>query len=216
MVIHSAANSDPILDCARLPSRAMTHPANPPDLITTREAIDFLQPLGIGRESTRKALHGGLAGPPVVTSWAHLWDRDRLRALPNRPRVEVDDLAPELDRGIFVARMGNTAIAPAGPWSTSLWLRILWELTIKEQGFVPLVVTLGGFVVDGANIIAVHESERLAGQRGEAGHFGQRTTFTLDAPGAWFAAFREHRLSTGSGTNWHWWEPRRGAPRASA
>jgi hypothetical protein len=182
-------------------------------LISAREAADLLAPLGIGRESTRRVLAFGLAGPAHETRSARLYDRDRVAALLGWPPVDLTGLDETVRAGVFVARLGNhvgtLAEAARGPWRISPWLRTRISMTQERQGFVPLVATIGGFVVLGADITGGVLHAPGAATIGRQP--GRTCTFTLTEPRTqprpWFDDFEGHRLPTGPGAAWRWWQP---------
>ena len=67
------------------------------------------------------------------------------------------------------------------PW-TCVWMRS----RIERHGYLPLVATLAGFVVSGADI----RDATTAG------------TLNLAEPGPWFRTFEGRRLTTGPGRSW--------------
>ena len=73
-------------------------------LISGREARALLETAGFSSRHARTALDSGLAGTPIRTRSAHLYDMARVRELAARRRIwwrEVHEVCPE---GIFVAR----------------------------------------------------------------------------------------------------------------
>ena len=98
--------------------------------MSAREAAERL---GTDRESARRALAAGLAGPGVRTRSAVLYDADRIEQL-----------------------------EAASRWfRRSPWTRMLIRHRARSRRFVPFVATLGGFVVLGADIVDVEVDDRL-------------------------------------------------------
>ena len=92
----------------------------------------------------------------------------------SRRRVNVDASDTDL-RAAIACGWGYS------PWTT-VWLRV----RIERHGAFPLVATVGGFVVAGANIEYVGTDGRL----------------DLAEAGDWFEPLRERRLVTGPGRDW--------------
>jgi len=155
-------------------------------LISAREAAELLAPLCVGRESTRRILASGLAGPGQATRASLLYEHELVAALRAWPLVEPSQLDDAVRGGVFVARLsgdlGGVAQAARGPWRISPWLRARISITQERQGFVPLVATIGR-------------------------QPGRTCTFTLADPGSWFAGIEGHRFPTGPGASWRWWQP---------
>jgi len=188
-------------------------------LISAREAADVLAPLGLSRESTRRVLRAGLAGVGQATKASFLYEHERVVALCEWPLVDPGRLDAAVHGGVFVARLGagldvgqhaspdHWRNASRGPWRVSPWLRARMSITLERQSFVPLVATMGGFVVLGADITGgvLHPG----GEATIGDQPGRTCTFTLAEPGAWFRGFEGHRFPTGPGAAWRWWQPGR-------
>jgi hypothetical protein len=166
-----------------------------PVLISGRQATTVLFQAGLTRRQARRVLDTGLAGSPHRTAGSHLYDADRVVGFAARPwltETEVDLLFP---RELFIARRDIDVSAPEDVqlsavrdnWDLSPWSRVLLRVRCAEHGFVPLVVTVGGFVVLGAEITDVF----VAAPR--------RAVLALRAPGDWFEPVRGIRLSSGPG-----------------
>lgn len=99
--------------------------------------------------------------------------------------------------------------AVRGPWPVSVWERIRIRTLIAEQGFVPFVATVCGFVAVGANITGVtarHPEGRITGD-GENWRGIPGADLDLAPPGPWFDLFRDTRMPGGRGAHWRLWRP---------
>jgi hypothetical protein len=104
----------------------------------------------------------------------------------------------ELDRccphGLFVARRDidltldrdRQAAALTDGWRYSIWTAVWLSVRIERYGSVPLVATVGSFVVLGADIVQVATGGQL----------------WLRDPGPWFGDLARRRLTTGPGRDW--------------
>ena len=178
-------------------------------LISARAACELLAWAGLARQQALLVLRTGLAGEPVLSSNALLYDDARVRALAARPAADPARLAMSCPRGLFVVRLGRRpgTEGPRGPWDLSPWTRVLLVHQIGVAGYFPLVVTVAGFVVEGAAIVGL--SSAASGFR-----TGRPATRLDVAPpdacqAAWFEALRGTRLALGRGGPWVLWEPRR-------
>jgi len=168
-------------------------------LISAREAAPLLRPLGLSRERARLVLATGIAGAGVRTAGALLYDEDRVRTLAARPPLTPGDITAACPHGVFVARLGpghrldltldaQARLEPAsGPWAMAL---AVWA-TVRAAAFlgrsIPLLATVGGVVVQGAEILDAHGA-------GEAGY-----RLVLDEPGRWCEPLLGRRWLPGRG-----------------
>ena len=162
-------------------------------LLTQRAATERLRSLGIGPRQARQVLDAGLAGEPLRTSTALLFDSERVEDLMRRPVLswaEVDEVCPS---GLLVARRSADQLQDA--WTLPLYARLEISRVAQADGQLPMVATTGGFVTDGAGIVDTH---------GEGTARGRRDTCRLDLvePTSWFRSFHERRLPTGPGRPW--------------
>lgn len=170
-------------------------------LISGRQAAGVLATLGLNLPQAQQVLRAGLAGEPLQTSNALLYEKDRVQALADRRGVRVDEVDAACPCGLVVVRLGRgqpmcvtsswaeRADLARGPWDLSVARRIRIRLAAERLGGFPLVATLGGFVVLGADITDI---------RG-AGPQDGRSVLDLDPPGPWHATFDERRLPSGPG-----------------
>lgn len=170
-----------------------------PTQLSRREACDLLRErAGIDRETARRVLAAGLAGPGIRLRGSILHDRAAVESLASRPLL--GPWMPEVCRqGTFVARLGQRradASAPeaeqlraaSGPWRLSALARVKLHVMVDGRGFLPFVATTGGFVVLGAEVVGVTGAH-----------------LSLRPPGDWFDSWRGGRLPTAPGPPWQMW-----------
>jgi hypothetical protein len=160
-----------------------------PDLISERQATSILSRVGVARRQGRRILAAGLAGEPLVTSAAKLYDGRAVDRLTEWPLVDHDDVDQICPRGYFIARRDgeHTLAALADGWDIA-WLATTWlQIIVERDGPLPLIATVAGFVVRGADIEDVDFG------------VGGRATFRLTEAGSWFEHLRGRRFSTGPG-----------------
>jgi hypothetical protein len=112
-----------------------------------------------------------------------VYDRDQVAELIARPPVLDAELDDRFPHGLFVAR--RTRGLDAG-WKFSPWTCVWMRVRIERHGSFPLVATIGGYVVHGADIL----DATTAG------------TLRLAERGPWFAPLLGRRLPTGPGRPW--------------
>jgi hypothetical protein len=166
--------------------------------VTARQAAARLEAAGIGGRQARRVLSAGLAGVPVVTPGAVLYDLALVEALRLRPQIDEEHVDTACPWGLFIARREIQVGAPTAEqlaalspgWAFSPWTSVWLRSRIERHGHVPAVATVGGFVTIGAEIVET---------RGDgAGAYA----LIVRGPGSWFDAFRGHRLPTGPGRPW--------------
>jgi hypothetical protein len=164
-------------------------------LISGREARARLEAAGFSSRHARVALDCGLAGIPRRTKAAHLYDRQSVRDLANRPSIDWRTVFETCPEGIFVARRALDVTrshaelveqASNGWDGLDPWVRVAMSFQIEKLGGLPFVATVAGVVVLGADIV---------GGRPRCG-------LRLAEPGEWFERLRGARLSTGPGRPW--------------
>ena len=142
-------------------------------LISARAATAVLTAAGVGERQARRVLSCGLVGAPTSTPASRLYEVDRVAALVARPVLDDGAADAASTCGLLVTRRDVDAQAPPG----------------AQHGHLPLVATVGGFVVTGAEITAVLASP-------EGYHLELREA------GEWFQTFRDRRFPTGPGRPW--------------
>jgi hypothetical protein len=178
-------------------------------LLTGREAAEQLGRLGLARESARRALLAGVAGPGQRTRGALLYDADRVQALVERyaamppvERLPGDELPGVCRRGTFIAhlppatdRAATDLGAAAGRrWRISPLTGLVLRTRLERDPPLPLVGVTSTFVVLGAEVVGI---ERDA----------DGVAFELVGPGEWFETWRDRRFTRGAGGTWHLWSP---------
>jgi hypothetical protein len=175
--------------------------------ISAREAAVLLSATLPVREHARLVLRAGLAGEPIRTRSALLYDAEAVRALAERPRVTGDELEA-FPTGLFVARLSrDTRVDVRAPWtetSDAVSIRpAMPTLTAALTGVrmqvwgLPWVATLCGYVV-----FCAEARGFLAAKPGSV-------RFDLHEPGEWAAALAGRLLATRPGRPWSLLEPGR-------
>lgn len=166
-------------------------------MISERQAALRLGVVGIPSRQARLALAVGLAGDAVRTTAATLYDERRVAELVDRPSVDEAALPGTCPDGVLVDRRvveprrfdedGLSAVEPLvlGPWATAAV-----GMSVDRHGWFPLVATVYGFVVIGADIVDI-----------ESGADGM-ARLDLRPAGPWFGSFRQRRWRTGPGPSW--------------
>lgn len=173
-----------------------------------------LPPTSLTRRSARRVLACGLAGTPRIGGSTWLYDDDAISALQARQTITAQECAQLFPHGIFVSRRQVDVRWPAAQrreilgrgWPIGLVTQLLIVACLATDGFLPLVATVGGFVVDGFDVTGVAMSG------GGDGNDGTTHDLTLADPGEWFDQLRETRLPTGRGREWTmpgWEAPRK-------
>ncbi|QBR92127.1 hypothetical protein [Nocardioides euryhalodurans] len=170
--------------------------------LSRRQAAQLLdQRLGIARRAAERLLAAGLAGEPVVTSSAALYEAERVEALAQRPEVDQDDLPPGCRGGVLVARTTETTDplgAVHGPARFSMITRAATRLARPEgQGWFPLVVLIHHAVVAGAELLDIVPAPRDHPQVAAAERWpGRPPLWMLETrpPGDWFADHFDGRV----------------------
>jgi len=166
-------------------------------LISTRQAAARLSDIGMPRRQATLALGAGLAGEPLRTSAATLYEAARVDDLVARPVVAAGAVFRECPFGLFldrrvtdVRRFEESGSSAVEDLRLGLWAGALLTLSISQDGPLPYVATVCGFVVLGGEIVDV-----TSGANG-------RHRLHLADPGPWFEAWRGRRWPTGGGREW--------------
>lgn len=175
-------------------------------LISARQAALVLRRAGVNRDRSRRLLDAGFAGPAMRTAGAVLFERDRVEALAEWPRVAGDEIVRTCPEGVYVARVAPHASLNLGdswgalvtglaavPDDLSAVTGAFIRSRIEDRGFLPWVATVCGFVSVGADLTGFH-----APTEGVA-------TFVLRTPSEWFETVRGRRFETGPGRPWSIW-----------
>ncbi|WP_345529579.1 hypothetical protein [Nocardioides endophyticus] len=166
-------------------------------LVSAREAAVRLSTIGMPRRQAGLALGAGLAGEPLRTSSATLYEAGRIDDLLARPVVATGAVFRECPFGLFldrrvtdVRRLEELGLSAVEDLRLGVWAGALLGLSIDQDGPLPYVSTVCGFVVLGGEIVDV-----TSGANG-------RHRLHLTDPGPWFDAWRGHRWPTGAGREW--------------
>ncbi len=182
---------------------------DPHDWLTQRQVALLLhEEIGVHRETARRLLAAGLLGKPRTTSLADFYRRDALDAFLERHRARGP--LPDRDRHLVVVRVGNGRVhfgaeVPehrdrlATGWRMSPKWRALITMCSQRAQPVGLLVTIGGFVVAGADIAAAEWAGQEGLPPGDPMASPLLTRFDLDPPGAWYDEWRGYYLPTGRG-----------------
>jgi hypothetical protein len=140
-------------------------------------------------------LAAGLAGAPIRTPGATLYDAARVRALLERPSVDADRLPVPTDRALLEVRVA--AGSQPGAWyelgNAGALVRVHLRVPIERHGFLPVVTTCCGFVIGGGEAVGVDALP------------DSRARLKVRAPGPWFEAFFERVLRSTAGNPWRLW-----------
>lgn len=183
--------------------------------MTGREAAALLSAVLPVREHARLVLGAGLAGEPVRTSAALLYDAAAVHALAERPPVTARELARVCPRGLLVARLSRqTSVEVRAPWAETAAVvavqpcmppmtAALAGARLRARDGHPWIATLCGYVVLCA------EARGLVAER-------DRIRFDLSEPGEWADALAGRPLPTRRGRPWTFLDPGRpiSAPEA--
>lgn len=161
-------------------------------LISAREACGLLTREGVSRRAALRVLASGLAGEPVRTRSAVLYDDGRVAELAARPSLDWPDAEQWSPGGFFVSRRdfpatssrADQVAALSGDWgSVCPWEWLVVQLQVNQHGSFPFVATVGGLVVLGADIVEVRGLSKVV----------------LADPGPWFDDVAECWFPTGPG-----------------
>lgn len=149
-------------------------------------------------ERARLLLRTGIAGAPVRTSAALLFEERAVRDVALRPRVDLERLWDACPLGLYVARLArNAELDLTRPWpdlagqvvgsigSQRRMPALVWALTavqIHVSGRLPFAATYLGFVVLTADLAGLDADGPM-----------------LTSPGAWADGVTGRRLPTPSG-----------------
>jgi len=133
-------------------------------LITGRRAAQLLAARGLSLSASQQLLATGIAGRPVDTTAAQLFEADAVADLAGRPTVDERAAATVAPHGYLVARLPRDRVVAvddawdeqaavlAGPWRVDAMVQL--ELVVRRFVGVrfPLVLTVAGFAIAGAEI----------------------------------------------------------------
>lgn len=159
-------------------------------------------------ETARRLLAAGLLGRPRATSLAVWYHRDALDEFLARHRDRGS--VPRPDRHLVVVRVGNGRVRMGADvqdhldrlgqgWRMSPTWRALIRAGSRRGQRAGFLVTLGGFVVAGADIVAAEWAGEEGLPPGDPGASPLLTRFDLLLPGSWYDDWRGRFLPTGRG-----------------
>ncbi len=155
----------------------------------------MLAEVRLSRSASRRVLNSGLAGTPVRTRSAVLYEQERVERLVTSRSVPWSEVLALSPAGVFVARRDVLVTRPraeqvatlAAGWSgLSPWRRLALHLQLVDYGRMPFIATIAGCVAFGAEIVAT----------------GPQSSFVLEEPGEWFGSIDRCWLPTGRGRPW--------------
>jgi len=180
-------------------------------LISAREAARELAAVDVPRRQARRLIACGAAGPVTRAAGAVLVDDRRVAELAARPHLTEDDVAQACPWGVFIARREVRCFEEADEmswqetrqelgrdWPFSIWTMVRLRTWADRHGFVPLVATVGGFVLGGGEITGVTQVR------------AELFSLAVDPPGAWFERLEGTRIDTPPGRPWMLlgWDPK--------
>ena len=176
------------------------------ELISQREAAWVLDVHHeLSRPRVTRLLATGVVGAPVRAGGALLYDGDAVRRLAARPRRTRADLATGGLRRVIVLRRAVDLLADRATQEAQLtdgWnlnyldcLGMTWK--IEADGPIPVVVTVSGFVILGAELAGFTRSSMAP---------GKRVRLVVREPGSWFEPLRETRLDVIPGATFSFWD----------
>lgn len=175
-------------------------------LLSERQAVWLLGGLGIASRHARKVLHAGLAGEPTRTAAATLYEAERVQALVARPGPSAEEARAACPNGFFLAGRSVSVLEPpeaqlagvAPGWDMSGWARLWFYRWLEDCGPMPVVVTVAGFVLLGAELDGFRREAREPGRAPGRDRF----SLVLREAGDWFEAFAGRRVRSWSGNRW--------------
>jgi hypothetical protein len=164
-------------------------------LISEREAARRLAHHGRSLAASQHLLSTGIAGRPLRTAVATLYDEERVDDLVARPHIDAVGFSDAFPGGTVVARLPRCrsfdvegtwperAQTMSGPWRVTSRKRFLLAVTVQRQPGYPFLLSVAGHVVGGASIIGL-----------ESAADGAETSFVLEPAGEWLAPMTGRRL----------------------
>jgi len=137
-------------------------------LISEREAARRLAVHGTSLSASQHLLATGIAGTPVRTAVATLYDDDRIDQLVARPHIKADEFVQAFGVGVVIARLPRSrafdvdaswderAQVMAGPWHLTSMNWIALSVTVRQGRGYPMLLSVSGHVVGGARIVAIN------------------------------------------------------------
>jgi hypothetical protein len=187
--------------------------------ITAREAARRLEARHrLSRDLARRVLAAGLAGSGRRTTGALLFEEAAVAALLDRPMCErwlLDQWRP------LILRLGRgRAFQVADGWeqqaatTRSGWYltgRVHQALRTRPSGRHPVVATLGGFLVFGADLVGTRLDDGPFTPTRSRPH--PSSTLDLEPPMYWWGDFEGSWLPINNGPTWTLWGAPTSTPR---
>ncbi|GAB3866970.1 hypothetical protein GCM10028801_40020 [Nocardioides maradonensis] len=173
------------------------------DYISERESARKLAAIGLSLSAAQHLLRTGVAGQPVMTTAARLYDANRIEELARRPAVSAEECQALFPDGFLVARLPRTRSVDAeaawpdtidalrGPWPLGPWQAMTvycWQRLGRQ---VPLLLSVSGCVISGALTTDFRRADGDARPRAMC--------FELAAPGTWLGGVTGRMLGLGRG-----------------
>lgn len=177
------------------------------DLISERAAARRLAGRGLSLSATQHLLATGIAGQPLRTAVATLYEAAAIEELASRPALTRADTQQWFPEGAVVVRLprGGTADATAewpatadllrGPWPVPPGPSMALVARFWTGRSIPLLLTVSGVVLCGATVRDF--AGRSEPGRGRSG--GLDACFALSAPGDWLERTSGRMLAFGRG-----------------
>lgn len=169
------------------------------DLITQRAATTLLSAAGLSRQPALRLLATGVAGAPHAVGPTLVYNRGCVEAVAARRALTDSEIDHACPAGLFVVRRQTLPGEDlTRDWPLSPPTRIYLRWRIAQAGSFPLLVTVSGFVLSGAELLDLQVTS------------GDLTNLILGPPGPWFEHFQEQRVPSGPGRPWQirGWPPR--------
>ncbi|GAB4004327.1 hypothetical protein [Nocardioides ultimimeridianus] len=173
------------------------------DLISERAAARRLATCGLSLSASQHLLATGIAGEPIRTAAATLYDSSAIEELASRPALSRDETRELFPDGAVVARLPrgrivaagsewpDTAEVLSGPWPIPPGPSVALLARFWTGRTVPLLLTVSGTVLSGATATQFAPSARRSGEFD--------ASFALETPGRWLGRARGRMLRFGRG-----------------
>ena len=125
--------------------------------------------------------------------------RSRVDELRGRPEVTVAHVRRACPEGIMVGRLDPRRTRPEGPWRASWVVQAMIRFLAESQGRVPLVVTVGSFV------LSCHDCVGCEATSASGPGNGRYMRLELRDPGTWSHHFDARLLVTPPGNPLLFW-----------
>lgn len=176
------------------------------ELLSQREAAWVLDAHhDLSRPRVTRLLATGIVGAPIRAGGALLYNESRVRRLAVRPLLSRRDVEARGLRRVIVLRRAVDLLADRATQEAQLtdgWnlnfldcLGMKWK--IEAAGPIPVVASVSGFVILGAELTGFTRSSMAP---------GKRVRLVVREPGSWFDPLRETRLDLVPGSTFSFWD----------